>query len=102
MEPVKGLGIAEVLGDKREEILAIAAHHGASNVRIFGSVARGKARHDSDVDFLVEIEAGRSLLDRIGLIQDLEDLLGRKVDVAKAENLHERIRDRVLKEAIFL
>ena len=76
MEPVKGLGIAEVLGDKREEILAIAAHHGASNVRIFGSVARGKARHDSDVDFLVEIEAGRSLLDRIGLIQDLEDLLG--------------------------
>ncbi len=102
MEPVKGLGIAEVLGDKREEILAIAAHHGASNVRIFGSVARGKARPDSDVDFLVEIEAGRSLLDRIGLIQDLEDLLGRKVDVAKAENLHERIRDRVLKEAIFL
>ena len=101
MEPVKGLGIAEVLGDKREEILAIAAHH-ASNVRIFGSVARGKARPDSDVDFLVEIEAGRSLLDRIGLIQDLEDLLGRKVDVAKAENLHERIRDRVLKEAIFL
>ena len=102
MEPVKGLGIAEVLGDKREEILAIAAHHGASNVRIFGSVARGKARPDRDVDFLVEIEAGRSLLDRIGLIQDLEDLLGRKVDVAKAENLHERIRDRVLKEAIFL
>lgn len=102
MEPVKGLGIAEVLGDKREEILAIAAHHGASNVRIFGSVARGKARPDSDVDFLVEIEAGRSLLDRIGLIQDLEDLLGRKVDVAKAENLHEWIRDRVLKEAIFL
>ena len=102
MEPVKGLGIAEVLGDKREEILAIAAHHGASNVRIFGSVARGKARPDSDVDFLVEIEAGRSLLDRIGLIQDLEDLLGRKVDVAKAGNLHERIRDRVLKEAIFL
>ena len=102
MEPVKGLGIAEVLGDKREEILAIAAHHGASNVRIFGSVARGKARPDSDVDFLVEIEAGRSLLDRIGLIQDLEDLLGRKVDVAKAENLHERIRDRVLKESIFL
>ena len=102
MEPVKGLGIAEVLGDKREEILAIAAHHGASNVRIFGSVARGKARPDSDVDFLVEIEAGRSLLDRIRLIQDLEDLLGRKVDVAKAENLHERIRDRVLKEAIFL
>lgn len=98
----EGLGIAEVLGDKREEILAIAVRHGASNVRVFGSVARGEARPNSDVDFLVEIEADRSLLDRIGLIQDLEDLLGRKVDVAKAENLHERIRDRVLKEAILL
>jgi uncharacterized protein len=94
--------ITDLLAAKREEILAIAAKHGASNVRIFGSVARGEARLDSDVDFLVEIEKGRSLFDRIALIQDLEDLLGRKVDVAKAENLHERIRDRVVKEAVFL
>ncbi len=102
MKQARGLGIAEVLGNKREEILEIAAHHGASNIRVFSSVARGEARPDGDVDFLVEIEAGRSLLNRIGLIQDLEDLLGRKLDVAKAENLHERIRDRVLKEAILL
>ena len=98
----EGLGIEEVLGDKREAILAIAAHHGASNVRVFGSVARGEARPDSDVDFLVDIEKGRNLLDRIGLIQDLEDLLGRKVDVAKSENLHRYIRDKVIREAIDL
>jgi len=98
----EGLGIAEVLGDKREAILAIAAHHGASDVRVFGSVARGEARPNSDVDFLVNIEKGRNLLDRISLIQDLEDLLNRKVDVAESENLHRYIRDRVLREAIDL
>jgi predicted nucleotidyltransferase len=102
MKPERGLGIEEVLGDKREEILAIAAHHGASNMRLFDAVARGEARPGSDIDFWVEIEPGRSLLDRIGRIQNLEDLLGRKLEVAKAENLHERIRDRVLKEAILL
>lgn len=102
MKQEKGLGIAEILGDKREEILAIAADHGASNVRIFGSVARGEARPDSDVDFLVSLEKGRNLLDRIGLIQDLEDLLNRKVDVAEPENLHRYIRDKVLREAINL
>ncbi|MEX0267927.1 nucleotidyltransferase family protein [Leptolyngbyaceae cyanobacterium UHCC 1019] len=100
MKQEKGLEIAEVLGKKREEILAIAAHHGASNVRIFGSVARGEARPDSDVDFLVNLEKGRNLLDRISLIQDLEDLLNRKVDVAEPENLHRYIRDKVLREAI--
>jgi uncharacterized protein len=94
--------IEELLKEKREEILAIAAKHGAYNVRIFGSVARGEARPDSDVDFLVEIEVGRNLLDRIGLIQDLEDLLARKVDVVKTENLHEYIRDRVLQESVAL
>ena len=98
----EGLGIAEVLGDKREAILAIASHHGASDVRVFGSVARGEARPNSDVDFLVNIEKGRNLLDRISLIQDLEDLLNRKVDVAESENLHRYIRDRVLREAIDL
>ncbi|MCY7390863.1 MAG: nucleotidyltransferase domain-containing protein, partial [Leptolyngbyaceae cyanobacterium CAN_BIN12] len=65
-------------------------------------VARGEARPNSDVDFLVNIEKGRNLLDRISLIQDLEDLLNRKVDVAESENLHRYIRDRVLREAIDL
>lgn len=96
--------IDELIREKREEILAIAAQHGASNVRIFGSVARGEAREDSredsDVDFLVEIAPDRSLLNRIALVQSLEDLLKRKVDVVKLENLHERIRDRVIQEAI--
>jgi len=94
------MGIDELLREKREEILKIAAKHGAYNVRIFGSVARGEATADSDVDFLVEIEQGRNLLDRIALIQDLEALLGRKVDVAKPKNLHECIREKVLKEAV--
>lgn len=96
------MGIEELLKEKREEILAIAAKHGAYNIRIFGSVARGEAREDSDIDFLVELETNRSLLDRIALIQDLEDLLGRKVDVAKLINLRASIRDRVLNEAIQL
>jgi uncharacterized protein len=94
-----GLGIEELLADKREEILAIAAKYNASNIRIFGSVARGEANLESDVDFLVEM-SNHSLLDRIALIQDLEDLLGRKVDVALLENLHQLIRDRVVGEAV--
>lgn len=96
------MGIEELLLPLREEILGIAAKYGAYNLRVFGSVARGEARPDSDVDFLVELEPGRNLLDRIALIQDLEELLGRKVDVAKPTNLHERIRDKVLKEAVML
>lgn len=94
-----GLGIEELLADKREEILAIAAKHKASNVRIFGSVSRREANPDSDIDFLVEM-SNHSLLDRIALIQDLQDLLGQKVDVALPENLHELIRDRVMREAV--
>ena len=92
----------ELLQEKRIEILKIAAQYGGSNVRIFGSVARGEATADSDIDFLMDIQAGRSLLNRIALIQDLEDLLGCKVDVAKPEILHESIREQVLKEAIHL
>lgn len=97
-----GLGIKELLADKREEILAIAAQHGAYNIRIFGSVSRGEARPDSDVDFLVEMPENHSLFDRIGLMQDLQELLGRKVDVALPENLHQLIRDRVLQDAVQL
>lgn len=67
---------------------------------MFGSVARGEDRPDSDIDFLMEIEPGRSLLDQIALMQDLESLLGCKVDVAELETLHEKIRDRVLPEAM--
>ena len=94
------MGIEEILKAKRDEILRIAAEHGAHNVRVFGSVARGDARPDSDVDFLVQMEDGRSLMDLGGLLGDLEDLLGRKVDVAEPEGLHWYIRDRVLAEAV--
>jgi len=88
-----------LLTDKREEILRIAARHGARNVRVFGSVARGLADQDSDVDLLVEIEEGRSLLDRIALMQELEDLLARKVDVVTESSLYWLLRRRILREA---
>jgi uncharacterized protein len=96
------MGIEELLLPLREEILKIAANHGAYNVRIFGSVARGEAREDSDVDFLVEIEPKRSLFDYIALMQDLSELLGRKVDIAEPDNLHDLIREKVLREAVIL
>ena len=90
----------KVLKEKRLEILKIAKNYGASNIRIFGSVARDEATANSDIDFLMDIEPGKNLLDRIALIQDLEDLLGCKVDVAKPEILHESIREKVLQEAM--
>ncbi len=71
---------AQLLKDKRLDILRIAARHGAYNVRVFGSLARGEGRPDSDVDILVNLDADRSLLDLIALKQDLEDLPGCKVD----------------------
>lgn len=94
------MGIDELLKEKREEILAIAAKHGAYNVRIFGSVARGEARPDSDVDFLVDVGANRSPWFPAGLMLDLQDLLQRKVDIATENSFHWLISDRVLKEAV--
>jgi len=93
------MGIKEILGDKREDILRIAAGHGATSVRVFGSVARGEADAESDIDFLVELEEGRSLFDLGGLLMDLQELLGRKVDVVTEGGLHWYIRDRILGEA---
>ena len=84
----------------RAEILSTAARHGATNVRVFGSVARGDADAASDVDFLVDFEPGRSLLDLAGLLIDLEDLLGHPVDVVTEPGLKARIRQRVLAEAV--
>lgn len=103
VEPVDtqppGPSMAE-LAQLRAEILAAAARHGASNVRVFGSVARGEADAASDVDFLVDFEPGRSLLDLAGLLIDLEDLLGHRVDVVTEPGLKARIRQRVLAEAV--
>jgi hypothetical protein len=96
------MGADELIKAKRADILRLAAQHGARNVRVFGSVARGEACPDSDIDVLVEIEPGRTLLDRIGLMQDLEDLLGRKVDVVTEKALHRLIRQQVLEQAVQL
>ncbi len=95
-----GMGIDDLLKDKRSDILRIAAQHGASNVRVFGSIARGEAGSDSDVDFLVEFKKGRGSWYGGGLIVDLEDLLNRKVDVVTVDELHWYVRDRVIKEAV--
>jgi predicted nucleotidyltransferase len=83
----------------RPAILRIARKHGARNVRIFGSVARHEADNDSDIDFLVDMEPGRSLFDLGGLLMDLQDLLHCKVDIVTEKGLRERIRNSVLKEA---
>jgi predicted nucleotidyltransferase len=93
------MGIEELLGSKRGEILRIAAKHGAHNVRVFGSTARGDARDDSDVDLLVEFEPGRSLLDHAALTLDLQELLGRKTDVVTEDGVYWLLRRRIMKEA---
>ena len=85
---------------KRERILSIAASHGALNVRVFGSRARGEARPDSDLDVLVTLTPGHSLLDLVAIKQDLEDLLGCAVDVVTEASISPYIRDNVLKEAV--
>jgi uncharacterized protein len=87
------------LQEQRSEIIRIAQNYGARNLRVFGSVARGEAGPESDVDLLVEMEAGRSFLDLVGLGQDLEDLLQRRVDVLTDASLHPRIRQQILAEA---
>lgn len=93
------MAIQDLLREKRDEILRLAARHGAKNVRVFGSAARGQDRPESDVDFLIDLDPDRSLLDRIALMQDLEDLLGRRVDVVNAQGLKDRLRPGILAEA---
>jgi hypothetical protein len=88
-----------LLKEKRDAILRIAAKRGAYNVRVFGSAARCEAGEGSDIDLLVEFEPGRSLLDHAALVLDLEELLGRKVDVVTEKGLYWLLRRRILKEA---
>ena len=94
------MGIEQLLKEKRKEILAIAERHGAYNIRVFGSVARGEAGPESDIDILVKMEEGRSLLDISALVLDLKDLLGVKVDVVSEDGIYWLLRRRILKEAI--
>jgi hypothetical protein len=87
---------------RRSEILSLAAHYGARNVRVFGSVARGDDRADSDIDLLVDVEPGRSLLDVIGFEQDLSELLGRRVEVLTDGGLSPYLQQQILAEAASL
>lgn len=96
------MGIDEILKDKRNEVLRVAAKHGARNVRIFGSVVRGEGGEESDVDLLVDVGPDRTPFFPGGLVADLEELLGRRVDVITEDGLHWYIRERVLKEAVRL
>lgn len=88
--------------EKRAAILDAARRHGARSIRVYGSVARGQATDNSGLDLLVEWEPDRSLLDVVGLKQDLEDLLGVTVDIGSERGLHWFIRDEVLREAVSL
>lgn len=93
------MGIQEIIDNHKDQILALAAKHGAYNVRVFGSVAQGTADQTSDIDFLVDLEDGRSLFDLGGLLMDLQNLLQRQVDVLTEQSLHWYIRNKVLNEA---
>jgi predicted nucleotidyltransferase len=96
------MAVEDLLRAKREENLRVCAKYGAYNVRVFGSVARSEADEQSDIDFLVELEPGRTLFDLGGLQYDLEQLLGCRVDVVTERGLKPRIRERVLREAVLL
>jgi predicted nucleotidyltransferase len=96
------MDLDKILKDEREEVLRITTSHGAQNVRVFGSLARGEARPDSDIDILVELDPGRSLLDLIAIKQDLEDLMGCEVDVVTEAAISPYIRAEVLGEAVSL
>jgi uncharacterized protein len=92
----------KILQDKRETNLQVAAQHGARNVQVFGSIARGEAKIDSDLNLLVKLDPGRSLIDLTAIKQDLEDLLGCEVDVLTEAAISSYIKEQVLKEAVSL
>ena len=95
--------LKQLLQERREEILEMALKHGAFNVRVFGSVARGEETENSDIDFLIDYDLNKiSPWFPVRLIRDLQGLLGRRVDVVTVQGLKERIRDQVLRDCIVL
>lgn len=96
------MNLSLLLQQNRRQVFEITEGHGARNVRLFGSVARGEATETSDLDLLIEMESGRSLLDIVAIKQDLEELLGCKVDVVTEAAISPYLRDKVLHEAIRL
>src|SRR5581483_6284115 len=93
------LGVTDIIGSKREDVLRIASRHKARNLRVFGSVARGEAHSNSDIDLLVDFEPDYKLLDQAALVVELSKLLGRKVDIAVASNLRDEYRQAILRDA---
>lgn len=94
--------LIEKLRQEREEILAIATRYHADNIRLFGSVARGEDRSDSDIDFLVDFQPGSTLLDQVALIDELSNKLGRKVDVVSSRALNRHLSQKIQQEAVAL
>ena len=94
------MSVSDLLAQKKSEIRRVAASHGAYDVRVFGSVARATSGPSSDIDILVKLEAGRSLLDHIALKQDLEEILGCRVDVVVEGGISPYLEDRILSEAV--
>ena len=92
------IDMTDVIRQRRDKIMQLAEKYGAKDIRVFGSFARGDNNSESDADFLVNMEG--SLLRRIAFMQDLEDLLGRKVDVVTEKSIHWYVRERILKEAV--
>ena len=91
--------ISQLLQNQKQDILATASRYNATNVRLFGSVVRGEANKESDIDLLVDFLPGATLLDQIGLVQELSQKLGRKVDVVSTRALNKHLRQRILNEA---
>lgn len=92
----------QTLSEHRDEILSIAERHGASDVRVFGSVARGDSRESSDLDLIVRLAPDRSMFDLGSLVMDLQDLLGVRVDIVSEAGMRQRFRDHVLQDAVAL
>jgi len=92
--------LEELLSGKRETVLAIARRHGVTSIKVFGSFARGNARFDSDLDLLVEAGPNTTAFFPGGLLMDLEDALGRRVEIVEEPGIHHLLRDQILKEAI--
>jgi len=92
--------IDELLREKREDILRIATRHGVTSIRVFGSVARGEAARDSDIDLLIQVGGPTTPWFPGGLVAELEHLLGRRVDVVEADALREPLRRAILEEAV--
>ena len=94
--------LADLAQTRRDEVVRIAARHGARNVRVFGSVARGEFSPSSDIDLLVDLDPNRTLMDLGGLLMDLQELLQVRVDVATEGMLRPKVRKRALADAVSL